>query len=293
MLDLLDLIHGLRGALAPVFLSGIIAVFNGDVVLPVGCGQLPVCLLQLMKLGRAFRLRSGLLRISIPGRELRLFAGQLHQPGSGDRLLIHLSNQLPVAVNERLKIGDLTVQTLRIRRIALHLQTLGLQPIDLLHGVALFPVEAVGILDLRSQRGVGLQGLVQLLTVLVNLGDAAAQRVVALPGLRQRAVRRKPLGGGEQRLDLGNRRLQSVRGLLPGFRALAGHLLNLAFEAGQHLPNLLFHHVAHVQVDARADGFQQIVRFADVFSQPGQIQILCADQLVLALRHVLTTLSSK
>ena len=65
--------------------------------------------------------------------------------------------------------------------------------------------------------------------------------------------------------------------------------LNPIFEAGQHVANLLLHHIGHVQVDTRADGLQQLVGFRHVASQPRKIQILGTDQLVLALCHAFTT----
>ena len=63
-------------------------------------------------------------------------------------------------------------------------------------------------------------------------------------------------------------------------------LLDLLLKLLEHLPNLLLHDVRHVQIDACADGLQQLIGFGNVVSQPAQVQILRADQLVLALCHL-------
>ena len=91
---------------------------------------------------------------------------------------------------------------------------------------------------------------------------------------------------GEQLLNLAVRALQSCAHLLTSLGPVRRSLLDLLLKLLEHLSHLLLHDIRHIQVDASSDGLQQLIGFGNVVSQPAQIQILCADQLILALRHV-------
>lgn len=124
------------------------------------------------------------------------------------------------------------------------------------------------------------------MTVLVDLGDRIAQPVISLLRFDQGAVLCQSLRRGEQLLNLAVRVLQSCAHLLTSLGPVRRSLLDLLLKLLEHLPHLLLHDVRHVQINASSDGLQQLIGFGDVVSQPAQIQILCADQLILALRHV-------
>ena len=67
--------------------------------------------------------------------------------------------------------------------------------------------------------------------------------------------------------------------------------MNLRLKASQHIFDLFFNHIGHIEVDASADRFEQRVGISHVLTQTRQVKILCADQFILALCHCLTTLS--
>ena len=168
---------------------------------------------------------------------------EVDQPGAGDSLLIQLGNELAVGVDLLLDIRDLLVDICGHGGAVVDGKALGLQVIDLLDAGQLLLVQLVGLLDVAGEGTLGRNASVQQLPGLVDLGDGMSQFVIALAGLGDGAVRVQLLGGGEQGLDLGIGSLQTVRHVLTGLLRLVRRLPNLRPVPGEHLLDLLFHHV--------------------------------------------------
>ena len=214
---------------------------------------------------------------------------QIYQLGSGDRFLSEQCNDLVIGRHQPLGRGDLSIDILCARRAILHVQPLRLQGINLAQGVQLLAIQFVGVFYILGQCAVRRHAAIQQLTGTVYLGDGLAQLVIALAGFSNGTIAVQLLRGVKQRLNLRIHIAKPFRSLRTKLRRLRSGLLNLIFEAGQHVSNLLLHHIGHVQIDARADGLQQLVGFRHVASQPRKIQILSTDQLVLALCHAFIT----
>ena len=286
-------------ALCPVGFPGLVAILDGLVVLPIGIGELLIGLLNLFEfrlsraVGRVQLLLLGSLGSGIPGGHRRFLSGQVDLLGARDGLLIELGNQLLIRIDQPFGVSDLSIQIVRSGRSIIYLQALCLQRIDLLQIPDLFLVQFIGIPNILCQRGVSCQRLREQLPILIDLRDGSAQLVISLSGLRQGAVSRLLLGGGKECLNLRHGWLERPRHLLAGLPHLLRGILDFILEPRQHLPNLLFNHIAHVQVYAGADGSQQRIGLADIALEPCQVEILCADQLILTLSHALTTSSHK
>ncbi|MBR3106159.1 MAG: hypothetical protein IKH30_03115 [Clostridia bacterium] len=210
---------------------------------------------------------------------------QVYQLRPGHSFLIQLADHVSVQIDQALGIRDLLIDLMRGCRVIADGQPRRFQLVQLFQAGRLFLIKLVGPPDILGQGAFRGDSAVQLLTRFVYLGDGTAQFIIALPGFGQGTVLIQLFRGGKQGLNLRLGGLHPLGHLLSSRAGSLRRLLNLSLIPGQHILDLLFHHVGDIQVNARPDGFQQRVGFGYILPEPRQIQVLCADQLILTLCH--------
>ena len=260
----------------------------------MGVGQLLIGRFQLLELCDPRRgLRVGRRVFILPQGQSFIvflhgggfFMGQVYQLGTGHGFLIQLADHASVRVDQALGIRDLLIDLMRGCRVIADGQPRRFQLVQLFQAGRLFLIKLVGPPDILGEGAFRGDSAVQLLTRFVYLGDGTAQLIIAFSGFGQRTVLIQLFRGGKQGLNLRLSSLHPLGHLLSGSTGSLRRLLNLGLILGQHILDLFFHHVGNIQINASADGFQQRVGFGYVLPEPRQIQVLCADQLILTLCH--------